>query len=565
MSEPLLRGNEIQGDSLAGFRKDFTTLLWLRFDSGRMGLVRRWLRGLAPRLATLNAVAQFNDAFRVARSPLRELAPGAERPPDPALAATWMNVGFTSQGLEKLVGRAEVERFETAFVLGAEVRSTALGDPTGDVPGSTFRWVVGAGNRVPDALLNVAADRRADLQAAVNGLRGEIAGLHGAIRIIHQDVGNARLAPRTGHEHFGFRDGVSQPGVRGTLDTATRPFLTPRLVSATDPLSRVFASPGVPLIHPGEFVLGYPRQDPDDPEGEQDETETRTEPEWARDGSYLVYRRLRQDVPAFERFLAHGAAALAAQGFAGITPDRFGAMCVGRWKDGSPVARAPLAPDPAIAADRRASQSFFFNKDTRPLVWADPTRPPDTFPAATMDGDGQRCPLSAHIRKVNPRDEATDLGHGARTLRRRILRRGVTYGPVLLKRRRTDRGLLFLCYQASITDQFEFIWRAWSNAAGTPRADAGIDPLLGQNGNAPPGDRVAYFVQGDRRGRVNVPERFIVTTGGAYLFVPAVSAIRTVLAAARPGETHALKVGWLARLLYRLRRLLWRIAWPWRW
>lgn len=529
--EPLLRGNEIQGDSLAGFRKDHVALLWLAFPRTRTAEVKAWLRALAPRLATLNAVAEFNQSFRSARRALRPLDPGAIRPRDPDLQALWMNLGFTAQGLAKLVGTKEVAKFETAFRLGAEARAGTIGDPTDGSPGSPSTWVVGAGKRVPDAMLNVASDDPRALRDRVKALRREITALRGAVRVIHVDEGNAKLAPKVGHEHFGFRDGVSQPGVRGTLDAANAPFLTPRLIADDDPLGRIFASPGVPLIQPGEFVLGYPRQDPDDAELTQDPADTRTEPEWARDGSYLVYRRLRQDVAAFERFLDHGAASLAAQGFTDVDRERFGAMCVGRWKDGAPVARAPDDPHPEIAADRRASQSFLFAKDTRPVAWKDPTRPTDTFPSAMMDGDGQRCPLSAHIRKVNPRDEGTDVGQGARTLRRRILRRGVTYGPRYEagKNEDADRGLLFLCYQSSITDQFEFVWRAWANATNTPRADAGIDPIIGQNGNAAPGERVTFFVQGDRHAKVDVRERFITSTGGAYLFVPSISAIREVL------------------------------------
>lgn len=166
------------------------------------------------------------------------------------------------------------------------------------------------------------------------------------------------------------------------------------------------------------------------------------------------------------------------------------------------------------------------------MTWRDATRPPDTLPPAVMDGDGQRCPLSGHVRKVNPRDEATDAGQGARTLRRRIIRRGVTYGPAYSPRhRKTDRGLLFLCYQASITDQFEFIWRQWSNAMNTPRGDAGLDPILSQNGNDRPEARVTYFVQGEKRAKVNIPQRFIINTGAAYLFAPSISAITDVLAA----------------------------------
>jgi len=529
--EPLLRGNEIQGDSLAGFRKDHVSLLFLSFNAKRIAGVKTWLRQMVPRLATLNAVAQFNDSFRMARRALRPLAPMALKPPEPNLSATWINIAFTAEGIRKLLGKTAVNDFDEAFRAGALARAAVIGDPTNGSDGSPSTWVVGGPKRVPDAMLNVAADDERSLKTMVRELRKNMRDLGGAVRVIYEDVGNAKLAPVTGHEHFGFKDGVSQPGVRGMLDTPTNPLLTPRLIAESDPLSRVFASPGVPLIQPGEFVLGYPRQDPNSPNRVQPEEATRSEPEWARDGSYVVYRRLRQDVAAFERFVEHGSASLTRQGFSGITAENFGAMCVGRWKDGSPMARAPLAPDPDIARDRRAAQSFFFAKDTRPVVWRNPDREPDKFPAATMDGDGQRCPISAHIRKVNPRDEGTDIGQGARTFRRRIIRRGVTFGPSYKKDPKAERGLLFICYQASISDQFEFLWRVWSNGFNTPRADSGIDPILGQNGNGDPSARVANFVQGATHGKVEIPERFVISTGAAYLFAPSISAIRDVLAA----------------------------------
>lgn len=529
MSEPLLRGNEIQGDSLAGFRKDHVALLFLRFNVKKIDVVKKWLRSLAPRLATLNAVAQFNDAFRTMRKSRSGEGVDGGRAPDPDLWALWMNIAFTSQGLVKLIGKDEVRAAETAFVIGAAERAGDIGDPTDGSPGSPSTWVVGAGRKVPDAMLNIAADVEKDLKDAVKAIERELRALPGRpISIIHRDRGDATIAPERGHEHFGFKDGVSQPGVRGQLDTPTRPFLTPRLIDGSDPLGRVFAAPGMPLVHAGEFVLGYPRQDPDNPEGDQEESLTRFVPKWAVDGSYVVYRRLHQDVEAFRQFVEHGTNELRAQGFT-VNPDQFGAMCVGRWKDGVPLARSPLHTDPGIAADRHAQQSFFFWKDTRAVRWADPSTPPDLHPPAIADGDGQRCPISAHIRKINPRDEATDVGHGARTLRRRIIRRGITYGPSYDKEPKAERGLLFLCYQASITDQFEFLWRVWANKPDTPRGDAGIDPIIGQSGNRPPASRITHFVQGEREGRVTNPYRFVISTGGAYLFAPSISAIRDIL------------------------------------
>jgi deferrochelatase/peroxidase EfeB len=208
-------------------------------------------------------------------------------------------------------------------------------------------------------------------------------------------------------------------------------------------------------------------------------------------------------------------------------------MCVGRWKSGTPISRAPHEDNAEIAEDKFAPQSFFFDSDTRPVKWKDPDQKPDAFPAARMDGDGLVCPLAAHIRKVNPRDDGTDIGGSARSLRRRILRRGVTYGPAYRpgEKRRVDRGLLFLCYQRSISEQFEFIWRVWANKTDTPRALAGIDPIIGQNGDGKPADRkMNIVIAHDRSVPVSVTERFIITTGAAYLFAPSIAAITDTLA-----------------------------------
>lgn len=224
--------------------------------------------------------------------------------------------------------------------------------------------------------------------------------------------------------------------------------------------------------------MGYDRQSPTSQTGSQNEMAYRTAPAWATNGSYLVYRRLRQDMPAFQRFIKHGVKQLRNQGVT-VDPERFGAMCVGRWKSGVPISRAPLADDPAMAADENvnATQSFFFDSDTQPIRF--------------------------------------------------------TYGPAWKPRERkgVDRGLLFLCYQRSIAEQFEFVWRVWSNKAGTPRAGAGIDPIIGQNGDHPPKERAVHFAIDDAtKATVTIPERFITSTGGAYLFVPSIDAMTNTLA-----------------------------------
>src|SRR5205085_10193093 len=112
--------------------------------------------------------------------------------------------------------------------------------------------------------------------------------------------------------------------------------------------------PGQDLIWPGEFVFGYPGQDPADAvEAGDDPLASGAAPAWARDGSYLVFRRLRQDVGAFHTFLRDQATAT-------LPADALGARLVGRWASGAPTVRAPDADDPALAANECANNRFEF-------------------------------------------------------------------------------------------------------------------------------------------------------------------------------------------------------------
>src|SRR5207247_7197088 len=121
-------------------------------------------------------------------------------------------------------------------------------------------WVIGGTGRVPDVLLIVASDDPAQLADAVARLRPAAADGAAAPEVVWQEQGMTR-PDLPGHEHFGFKDGVSQPGVRGLISRRPDVYLTPRLLKPA-PVGEVpFARPGQPLIWPGQFVLGYPVTD----------------------------------------------------------------------------------------------------------------------------------------------------------------------------------------------------------------------------------------------------------------------------------------------------------------
>jgi Dyp-type peroxidase family len=338
-----------------------------------------------------------------------------------------------------------------------------------------------------------------------------------------------------GHEHFGFKDGISQPGVRGMASDAPGDFITPRYLAPNDPRSRYFAKPGQVLLWPGQFLLGEPRQHPDDLEQPWNVVAANF-PDWARRGSYLVCRRLLQNVPAFWDFAVRAANAT------GLSPVKFASMLVGRWPSGAPLMRAPQADDAGLAGDPWANNHFIFDDNTRPSwLLPIPGYGGDAHTAAGADVLGAVCPHFSHIRKINPRDAATDLGKAQDTMLRMVLRRGIPFGPPIAGVTNPppelvdqERGLMFLCYGATIEDQFEFLSRRWANSPIQPN-DAGFDPIIGQTDGRHGRVRYIDFPTPSEARTIELPEGWVIPTGGGYFFAPPIDAIAGKLGAERDG------------------------------
>ena len=542
MPEPALPVDEIQGNILSGFNKDFTTLLLLKIrpQAADLANAKHWLHDvLLPQIAKTREVHAFNRDFRLA------IRNGTTPP-----TATWVNVAFSALGIARLRSQSEVDQLgDEAFRFGLAKRSAFIGDPTNPTAmGNTRNWLYGGrDDNTPDILVIVASDSRADCAARVDTL---VSGLDaaGIDALLPPQRGETLPPPWTGHEHFGFKDGISQPGVFGVGPGGATDFITPRYIDSSDPRSSAFGKPGQPLLWPGEFVLGQFRQfqvapDPNvDTEADplvavdiplpngQAPALSPIQPAWALNGSYLVLRRLRQDFSAFWSFMRAQAAR------EGTDPDTFSAKLVGRWKSGAPIMRTPTVDDTALARDDLANNHFAFSSDSR-LITAFTSEAPsgyvDSAPQARGDFLGSVCPHFAHIRKVNPRDEATDLGVAQDTGIRAIMRRGIPYGESLLgvanptpEQLAADRGLLFISYQASIVDQFETLLRRWSNRPNLPHP-SGHDPVIGQ----------AHDHNGSRRRFIDLPSgrrcfidaEWVIPTGGGYFFAPSITAIRDTL------------------------------------
>jgi Dyp-type peroxidase family len=545
--EPVVDVHDIQGNVLVGFNKDFQAFLFFQLTD--VAVAKRWVRQITPGIATVAETLAFRRLYRAMRA--RALAE-----PE-GMVATWINIAFTNSGVQKLTSPAELDAFtDLAFKVGMAERASLLGDPV-DTAGHPTGWKVGAGNRYPDLVLIVASDRQDILREKVRTLLADIEALQGAsprrpnpggLWLVYEQLGADLGGGLKGHEHFGFKDGISHPGPRGRVSDAPEDFLTPRLIDPSEPIARTHAWPGQPLIWPGQFVLGaeYPRQNFDD--AARPGPNVSPQPGWSRNGSYLVFRRIRQDVPMFWSFMDAEASRLAqSPHFAGMTAIRLASLCVGRWPSGAPVMRTPLQDDPRVAANDVAVNNFNFSNTTAPVRM----RPgsgsrPDDFPPIDGDGAGLVCPFAAHIRKVNPRDDRTDIGADQVTLAKLVLRRGIPYGPPMddpLRPQpdRTDRGLLFVSYQSSIEEQFEFLQIHWTNSDRNPNSfesgtggaqPAGHDPIIGQAGAAPGRTRVFTLGRGDGTFEVlALPSEWVRVTGGGYFFSPSISALRDVLSA----------------------------------
>lgn len=508
--EPVLDENEIQGNVLAGFNKIHQALIFLQFADPTGA--RRWLRSSAGSMATLGEVAAFNRLHK--RITARR---GGNRG---TLLATWVNVALSYDGLAKLTREATLFT-EDAFREGMHRRSALLGDPTEpDAEGYVGNWVVGGLGSVPDAVVLVASDNLGRLDEEIAEVRR---GLESWARILHLQYGQAPPAPYAAREHFGFRDGVSQPAVRGRLPSYPDEFLAPR----RNPANPLQAKPGQALVWPGEFVFGYPRQDPTDPLRPGPVADAG--PSWARNGSFLVFRRLRQDVAGFWEFLREAAAMLSATHpqLAGLSPEALGAKCMGRWPSGTPLLRAPTHDIPAIAESECTDDHFQYLHPSPRLADAGPGTCSDTaFPPAPGDADGIICPHAAHVRKAYPRDELSRFGREGEVQTHRLLRRGIPYSD--MDSASGERGLLFLAYQTSFERQFEFITRRWLNEPDFVVPAAGHDPIIGRPGLGAarvlriPLRRVDGVV---RHVELQLPE-WVTVTGGGYFFAPSVSTLR---------------------------------------
>ena len=397
-----------------------------------------------------------------------------------------VNIGFTYEGLKALgLSQRSLDSFPQAFRVGARGRAQDMGDVG---PHAPEHWESGLGGPDIHAMALLRTDSDEGREEATRILREEMEAV-GSIEVrFIQDT--KALAHENGigseGEHFGFADPISQPPIEG----ADTPMYPGDGVQEADGSWRA--------LKPGEFLLGY--EDEAGPEGTQAPEPT----ELRRNGTYVVFRKLYQDVAAFRRYLASAAKSLYGSDDH-YHQDLVAAKIMGRWRSGCPLDLSPDKDDPAIAADPQRRNNFTY----------------------AGDDQGLRCPFGSHLRRSNPR--STPLKRATAVRRHRLLRRGVEYGPHLqdgvIQNDGVDRGLINLFIQADIERQFEFVQKEWMKGGEF----IGLDPSEQDPINGTGGEGSQMSVPGAKQPFLFDLPTFVTVKGGEYLFVPGLKALDGII------------------------------------
>ena len=408
---------------------------------------------------------------------------------------TCLNIAFTPAGLTAIgLHKDNLQNFTREFREGMTTphRQRLLGDAGNSAP-ETWDWG-GPGNEEVHILLMLFAADKERLLAYYNTVQKEYHG-SGLKEIIVLD-GQQLEANR---EHFGFRDGIGQPiiagsGRKGSQDDV---IATGEFLMGYKNEYRVF--PDTPLI---AFAQGDMNLLPADAGGGGNK-------DLGRNGTYLVFRQIKEDVEAFWSFMNDKTKTPAGE-FDIEASTRLASKMIGRWPSGAPLVKFPDNDPGSLSDDNDYS---YFN----------------------LDRDGTKCPFGAHIRRANPRDDFEDNGPTESlnlTKKHRIMRRGKLYGdPHAGSPTNTvpngEVGLLFMCFNADISRQYEFVQYTWANYPKFRQLYNDPDPIIGVKESVPEGIEQNFTIQQAPVSQcITGLKRFTQVKGGAYFFFPSLTAIR---------------------------------------
>lgn len=517
-----IQGNVVKGYGRYGF--PFGRYVFFAIDSADAG--RRFIRGLIPLVTTSAPWTRFGN-----------VQSGTKRP------ETATNIALTYGGLHRLgLPEKSLQTFPDEFVMGMRARTAILGD---DGPSDPEHWdpiwQSTERSQVVDIMVTINANTPENRELRYQKIL-EIAAQPGCADGVRQLTGHrnadgdeapyqdgAALGANQGapnaREHFGFVDGISDPYFKESGSYPTYVVGGGKRTRGTSPEGMDGWAP----LATGEFVLGHV--------DEADEYPAAPIPRrLSANGTYLVFRKLHQNVASFDRFIDEA-------GDAYGNREEFAAKLVGRWKNGAPLATYPTQAE---------ADAFVAELDAANALRRDHSESEATREAAKKryydlkqnlmsfdyrhDIAGGRCPVGSHTRRANPRG-ALEFGKdgafaapGALVDRRRIVRRGLPYGESTDRSSDDgDHGIIFMALGASISRQFEFVQQQWVNYGNDFKLGSDRDPILG---NQPEGGGRMTIQTDPDSGKpphfcAAIP-RFVETRGGDYFFVPSLTALDAI-------------------------------------
>jgi deferrochelatase/peroxidase EfeB len=474
--------NDIQGFILRGYRMPMVRhfLLTVGDPAAARKLLGRLVSGNETDAPQITTAEEWQVGFAPGPGDITTELP--RHKPDYCLNLDITWPGLIALEIKDRVPTLSFKSFE-AFTAGAAARAELIGD-TG--PSAPENWVGGFGKGSDHVMVTLHAispeamtsysDRLSALFVDGNAFR-EIWRTDGAAL-----KENVEGKPAFGSKlHFGYTDGISMTTIRGGPERYPPDHQQP--------------------CEPWLFVL-------------QDGAENYYVPEPREvglNGSFAVFKMIETDVVGFEENLQKNKEK--------IDPELLAAKICGRWRNGVPLALSPETDSPAGGISRDQLNNFgYVNAD------------------GSGDPRGLRCPVGAHIRRVNPRGQPiTGQGEpGGSNNSHRMIRRGMPYGPIYDPTKPYDgieRGLLGYFINASIENQFEFVLRRWVNDAefaGAVRLNPkSKDPMVGTQD---PAESIFVIPQPNGAPPVEMTgfSSFLKTKAAAYCFLPSITALKFI-------------------------------------
>jgi Dyp-type peroxidase family len=547
---------DIQGGILRAYgRQGFpkARYFFLHVHDGEKG--RQFIEALRPRITSAARWTNPHRGEPLLRTPHPRLNdvvlaegkpdyPGEVRLEKPKVV---LNIAFTFYGLLALgVPTRTLRGMPDEFIDGMEKRAVVLGDRDfldrrdpiwrrTDDEGRVHIWVSMNAEMTPSGEPVEELERETLwLRSLCEGSQGGVAILsdvtpsggdfQDASAVLHVDGDHVRA---TNREHFGLSDGFGDPVFEGQL---TDDFERVKVVGG----GKILPDRSWAPLAAGEFLLGYP--------DEAQEIAGAAMPiEFSRNGTFMAYRKLHENVGAFERYMTdQGRLYAQAAGIADPEEARqtVQAKLVGRWASGVPLMAAPTYADlKAFNAAMSAAQAA---KDKQAL--AEIARKYVDF---TYRGDpvGAACPMTSHLRRMNTRDmldphftstNPKDWAGSALNNRRRILRRGLPYGHAPTPFDDAgEHGIVFIAICSSLFRQFEFVQQQWVQYGLDFNAGSDTCPIVGNHDPVGRGPPAKFVIPTDPSG-TGVPficervPQFVEPRGGDYFFLPSMTALRMI-------------------------------------